>query len=53
MAAGGAQYVEIDNNSTQDTAMNGYDDWSNLNFEFQCDANGHFADGAAPTGIAP
>jgi hypothetical protein len=53
MAAGGAQYVEIDNNSTKDTAMNGYDDWSNLNFKFQCDANGHFGDGAAATGIAP
>jgi hypothetical protein len=53
MSAGGAPYVEIDNNGSQDTAMNGYDDWSNLSFKFQCDANGHFGDGAAATGIAP
>jgi hypothetical protein len=49
----GLSYVEIDNNSSADTAMNGYDDWSNLNFKFQCDPNGHFGDGVAPSGIAP
>ncbi|HTQ85086.1 MAG TPA: hypothetical protein VMI93_02645 [Candidatus Solibacter sp.] len=49
--AAGSIYVEINNNSTDDSFMGGYADWPNLNFAFQCDANGHYGDGAAVAGI--
>jgi len=47
----GDLYVEIDNNSSDDSFMGGYADWPNLNFSFQCDANGHYGDGEAKAGI--
>ena len=50
-AAAGLPHVEIDNNSTGDTFLGGYADWPNLNFAFQCDANGHYGAGAAAGGI--
>ena len=51
-AAYGALYVDIDNNGSDDSLLGGYADWPNLNFSFQCDANGHYGDGAATAGVA-
>jgi hypothetical protein len=52
-SGGGASYVDIDNDALSETHLGGYDDWSNLNFKFQCDTSGHFGDGATASGVSP